>query len=68
MKKIVIFFLTYEGAENKGNRFEKKNYTIFTSTNKIIDDFYKWVGTEMEEVKKSNKEVCYIESIKIINL
>ncbi len=68
MKKIVIFFLTYEGAENRGNRVEKKNYTIFTSTNKIIDDFYNWVATEMDEVKKLNKRVCYIESIKIINL
>ena len=68
MKKTVIFFLTYEGVENKGNRFKKMNYTIFTSTNKIINDFYSWCFTEIDDVKNKTNELCYIQSTKIINL
>jgi hypothetical protein len=66
MRKTVIFFLTYEGSENKGNLFEKSSYSIFTPKSKIVNDFYNWVGNEMKRINKN--DTCFISYTKIINL
>ena len=59
----------YEGINNKGNRTAKRTYTtLFTSKNRIKNDFFDWVKEEHEEVVKESGETPTIVDLKIIGL
>ena len=68
MKKTVIFHLYYQGGKNLGNRTHRKTYNIFTSKNKIVNDFFDWVDKESFDLNKKFNEDCVIVNIKVIGL
>lgn len=69
MKKTIIFYLTYKGVKNEGNRTVIKEYSIFTRKSKILNDFFNWTISEKEEViKNTSEEVIYIKSLNILGL
>jgi hypothetical protein len=68
MKKTVIFHFTYKGNANQGNKTHRKTYNMFTSKNKIINDFFDWLNKEGNDVNKEFNEPCAITNIKLIGL
>lgn len=68
MRKTVIFHMYYNGEKTKGNRTTRRTYHVFTSKNKITDDFFNWVLEEHAEVVKDSGETPTIVDLKIIGI
>ena len=58
----------YNGDKRKGNRTTRRTYHVFTSKNKITDDFFNWVLEEHKEVVTEIGETPTIVDLKIIGL
>lgn len=68
MKKNVIFFLTYKGENNEGQRMMLKHYSIFTRKSTILKDFMKFTRSNIEQVNEENNDSVFITNVKIIGL
>lgn len=68
MKKNVIFFFTYRGEKNEGQRMMLKHYSIFTRKNTILKDFMKYIKSNIEEVNIEHDDSVFITNVKIIGL
>lgn len=68
MKKTVIFHFTYNGNTNQGNKTNRTTYNMFTSKNRIVNDFFDWLHQEIHNVNEQLNETCSITNIKLIGL
>jgi hypothetical protein len=68
MKKTVIFYISYKGNSNEGQRTHRFEFSIFKRKSYIVNKFFDWSTNQLAELAKQNSEVTIATNIKIIGL